>query len=507
MPAGESEFMKTMAKDPRASAVSGVPSQGIPDRRAVPIGHLERALGKPRATWTADDLVRFVQERGIRLVTLMHVGGDGWIKTLDFVPESPTHLADILSGGERADGSSLMSGLTRGASDIVLRPRLETAFIDPFSPFPTLALLSSHFNREGEPLAQSPDTIVHRAYERVLGELGVDLWALGEVEFFLGKRASDEDVYGVADSGYHASSPFVFGEALRREALVLLADMGVPIKYGHSEVGAIDTRPVDGMIWEQHEIELLLTPLPRAADSVMLTRWVLQNLARRQGFQCTFAPVVREGHAGNGLHFHFSPRVDGEHMGGMDETGSLAPSAQWLIGGLVQFGGALMAFGNREHTSFLRLTQGKEAPTSVTWGRYDRQALVRLPIVALGPDGQPVTPPTIEFRLADGSAHPHLLLAAIAQAMAQGRRTEGLAEILRETASGRGTAAGQGAVTGESAASTADESHAPRDEARSVAHRPAQVAAALRSHRDVFEAGGVFPPALLDTVLAQFEGR
>ena len=216
------------------------------------------------------------------------------------------------------------------------------------------------------------DTIVHRAYERVLGELGVDLRALGEVEYFLGKRASDEDVYGVADSGYHASSPFVFGEALRREALVLLADMGVPIKYGHSEVGAIDTRPVDGMIWEQHEIELLLTPLPRAADSVMLTRWVLQNLARRQGFQCTFAPVVREGHAGNGLHFHFSPRVDGEHMGGMDEHGSLAPSAQWLIGGLVQFGGALMAFGNREHTSFLRLTQGKEAPTSVTWGRFDR---------------------------------------------------------------------------------------------------------------------------------------
>jgi glutamine synthetase len=215
---------------------------------------------------------------------------------------------------------------------------------------------------------------------------------------------------------------------------------------------------------------------------------------------------VREGHAGNGLHFHFSPRVDGEHMGGMDEHGSLAPSAQWLIGGLVQFGGALMAFGNREHTSFLRLTQGKEAPTSVTWGRYDRQALVRLPIVAKGPDGRPVTPPTIEFRLADGSAHPHLLLAGIAQAMAQGQRTEGLADILRETASGRGAAA-QGMADAAGAAEAAGAAQTSRDEARSVAHRPAQVAAALRNHRDVFEAAGVFPPALLDTVLAQFEGR
>ena len=46
-----------------------------------------------------------------------------------------TNLRDILEGGERADGSSLFRGLgLHGASDILLRPRLETAFLDPFSP-------------------------------------------------------------------------------------------------------------------------------------------------------------------------------------------------------------------------------------------------------------------------------------------------------------------------------------------------------------------------------------
>ncbi len=498
--------MKTMAKDAKSSTRPGVAGSAAAGPQDMPGGQLERMLQKPRASWTEDDLIRLVTDRGIRLVTLMHVGGDGWIKTLDFVPESRAHLADILTGGERADGSSLMSGLTRGASDIVLRPRLETAFLDPFSPFPTLALLGAHFDRESEPLAQSPDTIVHRAYERVRAELGVDLWALGEVEYFLGKRAAAEDMTVVEERGYHASSPFVFGEALRREALVLLADMGVATKYGHSEVGIIDSRPSDGMVWEQHEIELLLAPLPRAADSVVLTRWVLQNLAQRQGFQCAFAPVVREGHAGNGLHFHFSPRVDGEHMGGMDEDGSMSPSAQWLIGGLVQLGGALMAFGNRDQTSFLRLLQGKEAPTSVTWGRYDRQALVRLPIVALRADGRPVTPPTIEFRLPDGSAHPHLLLAGIAQAMIQGNRTEALEAILQATASGRKSGSVKGAARGTGPVAAGPAPAAP-DAAWSVAHRAAEVAAALRSHRQVFEAGGVFPSGLIDTLLAQFEGR
>src|SRR5512132_4537976 len=108
---------------------------------------LLRLIGKPAAEWTVDDLGSFVRERGIRVLSLMHVGGDGWLKTLDFVPRDAAHLADVLIGGERADGSSLFGdlGIPVGASDIVMRPRLSTAFVDPFSAEPTLAVLCSHF--------------------------------------------------------------------------------------------------------------------------------------------------------------------------------------------------------------------------------------------------------------------------------------------------------------------------------------------------------------------------
>ncbi len=458
------------------------------DHRAqtLPAGLVERISGKPPAEWTESDLIDLVFDRGIRVISLMHVGGDGWLKTLDFVPRGLSHLKDILSGGERADGSSLFKGygIVAGASDIVLRPRLNTAFLDPFSETPALVFLCGHHGRDGEPLPQSPVTILRRAHERLRRETGCELWALGEIEYFLGKRRAESDIYGADDRGYHASSPFVFGEPLRRRAMAVLAEIGVPIKYGHSEVGYIEARESDPIVWEQHEIELALTPLPEAARSVVLAQWVLRNLAHRSGMLCNFSPIVREGHAGNGLHFHLSPVAKGRHVAIRESGGALAPEAKWLIGGLVRLGASLMAFGNRAPGSFVRLSQGQEAPRAIFWGDYDRRALIRLPIIPKTADGRSVSPGTVEFRLPDGAAHPYLLLAGVAQAMLHGRSTDGLDALVESASAAR---AGDGAV-----------SPLPR--------HPREVAEALASGRAALESGGVFPPGLLDEVLARLAG-
>jgi glutamine synthetase len=472
--------MKPTKKSPgKARSGQGAGAAG-PGTASLPACLLERLIGRPAAAWTVDDLVALAAERGVRIVSLMHVGGDGWLKVLDFVPQNREHLRDILSGGERADGSSLFAGLGLevGASDILLRPRLETAFLDPFAAQPALVLLCSHAGRDGAPLAQSPDTIVRRAAERLTDELAVELHALGEVEYFIGRRGGEQDVYGANDRGYHATSPFVFGEALRREAMALLAEIGVPVKYGHSEVGYVQATEADGVIWEQHEIELGLAPLATAANAVVLTQWVLRNLAYRQGMRCSFDPILRRGHAGTGLHFHFSPVRKGKHLGGRGADGALSAPAQWLIAGLVRMGGALMAFGNRTEGSLIRLTQAKEAPNAIVWGEFDRSALVRLPIVATTADGRAVSPPTIEFRLPDGSAHPHLLLAGVAQVMVEARSSRDLAPLLERTSV---TALKRGAGT-----------------ATPVPTRFLEVAKALKASRAALEAGGVFPPVLID---------
>ncbi len=463
--------------------------QQLPDAQrgepTLPARRLERVFRRPSDNWTVDDLVELVREEAIRIVSLMHVGSDGWLKTLDFCPRSESHLRDVIEGGERADGSSIFAGtgIRPGASDILLRPRIASAFLDPFAARPTLVLLCGHAGRDGAPLPESPDTIVRRAYERVQNELGLDLLALGEVEYFLGKHASEEDFYGTAERGYHASSPFVFGETLRRNALTLLAEIGVPIKYGHSEVGYIPASEDEDTIWEQHEIEMALAPLPQAAEAVVLAQWVLRNLAFQAGGRCSFDPIMRKGHAGSGLHFHLAPCAGGRPVAGRDPDGRLPNAAQWLIGGLVTHGGALMAFGNRVPGSFVRLQQGKEAPTAVAWGEFDRLALVRIPIVATAPDGRAVSMPTIEFRLPDGSAHPHLLLAGVAQAMVAARELPDVAAVVETTAAAR---------VRENAGL-----------ARRLPRNEGDVAAALAAERAVLEGGGVFPPSLLDNVLRQ----
>ena len=198
-------------------------------------------------------------------------------------------------------------------------------------------------------------------------------------------------------------------------------NFGLAARYGgQCNLRFDDTNPAkeeDDRIWEQHEIELALAPLPEAAENAVLTQWVLRNLARRSGFICSFDPIVRKGHAGSGFHFHCCPKRGAEVLAGRDGSGELREPAQWLIAGLVEAGGALMAFGNRSLGSFVRLTQGKEAPNTVFWGEFNRKALVRLPLVATTEENRRVGVPTVEFRLPDGSAHPYLLLAGIAQAM------------------------------------------------------------------------------------------
>jgi glutamine synthetase len=133
----------------------------------------------------------------------------------------------------------------------------------------------------------------------------------------------------------------------------------------------------------------------------------------------------------------------------------------------------------------VRLQGGKETPDAITWGQFNRHALIRLPARASSLDGSSTTPPTIEFRLPDGSVHPYLLLAGVAQAMMLGRDTESLEELLLQTrASQEGTTC-----------------NAP-----GLPTSFAEVASQLESAQDTLAEGGVFPPGLLSTTITDLRG-
>jgi len=387
-----------------------------------------RFLGIPPEEFTKKSLIRFIESNNIRMLNFRYIAEDSRLKTLNFVITSKSHLDRILSQGERIDGSSVFSYIDTRASDLYIIPRYKTAFVNRFSSIPAVDILCAFYTKDGEPLKTAPQTILQNACESLQKSIGLTLDGLGELEYY---TISDEaSLYPVQpQKGYQESSPFCRWEDLRREAMLLIAEAGGKIKYGHSEVGYIHE---DGKIMEQNEIEFLPVPAMEAADQIILAKWVLRMLGQKYGVTITFSPKISVGHAGSGLHIHTKLLKNGKSV--MTEKGKLSDTAKRAIAGYLSLAGSLTAFGNTVPSSYLRLVPHQEAPTKICWSDMNRSALVRVPLGWLGvgdmaKDANPQEkdkPPkiedlqTVEFRAPDGSANIHLLLAGLVVAARHG---------------------------------------------------------------------------------------
>jgi len=108
-----------------------------------------RYLAKSKNDFTKEDLIRFIEENEIEMVNFRYLGGDGRLKTLNFVITSKAQLDGLLSRGERVDGSSLLSYIDSASSDLYVIPRYRTAYVNPFAVIPTVDILCSYYTNEG----------------------------------------------------------------------------------------------------------------------------------------------------------------------------------------------------------------------------------------------------------------------------------------------------------------------------------------------------------------------
>jgi len=192
-------------------------------------------LDKPSQDFTKNDLMKFIKENGIKMINFRYVGGDNRLKTMNICINSLKHLDTVLSTGERVDGSSLFSYIEAGSSDLYVIPRFRSAFVDPFSSIPTLNILCSYFNKDGEPLASSPEYILHKAHNVLKEKTGLTFETMGELEYYL--ISEKDDLFRASDQrGYHESSPYNKFEDFRTEALQEIVRCGGQVKYAHSEV-------------------------------------------------------------------------------------------------------------------------------------------------------------------------------------------------------------------------------------------------------------------------------
>lgn len=398
-------------------------------------------LGKPANEFTKADIIRFISENDIRMVNFMYPAGDGRLKTLNFVINNLAYLDAILTCGERVDGSSLFPFIEAGSSDLYVLPRFSTAFLDPFAQIPTLSLLCSYFNKDGEPLESSPEHTLYKACKSFKDVTGMEFQAMGELEYYV--IAPDEAMFPATDQkGYHESAPYAKFNEFRTQCMAYIAQAGGQIKYGHSEVGNFT---INGMIYEQNEIEFLPVNATDAADQLMIAKWIIRNLAYQLGYDITFAPKITVGKAGSGLHIHMRIMKDGQNQ--MLDNGVLSATARKAIAGMMELAPSITAFGNTNPTSYFRLVPHQEAPTNICWGDRNRSVLVRVPLGwAAKSDMCQIANPleatsnydttqkqTVEMRSPDGSADIYQLIAGLAVACRHGLEMANALDIAEKT--------------------------------------------------------------------------
>ena len=405
-----------------------------------------RYLKKPSSEFTREDIIKYCVDNEVEFINFHYCGWDGRLKTLNFVIHSEEHLENILAAGERVDGSSLFPFIEAGKSDLYVMPKYRTAFVNPFTEYPTVDILCSYFDRDGQPFESSPEYILHKAHEAFKATTGMTMETMGELEYYI--ISDEEELYPVADQkGYHESAPFNKFTDFRIEAMKLIAQAGGQIKYGHSEVGNFTK---DGKNYEQNEIEFLPVNIEDAADQLVVAKWIMRQLAYQYNVQLTFAPKITSGKAGSGMHVHCKFTRDGKSM--MTRNGELTDECRKAIAGYMDAGTSLPAFGNPHPLSFMRLVPHQEAPTSLCWSFSNRSALVRVPLgwlksIDMAAKCNPAETAndrdfsdkqTFEWRASDCFADTYLLMAALCCAARHGFEMPDALEVAKKTYVGLG---------------------------------------------------------------------
>lgn len=455
-------------------------------------------LKKEPSQFLKSDIIRFVKENEIKMINFMYPADDNRLKTLNFVINSEEYLDSILTFGERVDGSSLFPFIEAGNSDLYVIPKYSTAFVDPLAEIPTLSMLCSFFDNEGNPMQSSPENALRLASEAFKKTTGMEFYAMGELEYYV--ISEDPGIFSATDQkGYHESAPFAKFNDFRVECMSLIAQAGGSIKYGHNEVGNFT---IEGKIFEQNEIEFLPVPAIEAADTLMIAKWIIRTAGMKHGYDVTFAPKITAGKAGSGLHIHFKLMKEGRNM--MSENGHLSDAAKKAIVGILEHAPAITAMGNKVPTSYFRLVPHQEAPTSVCWGDRNRSVLVRVPLgwtgekdmcsqvnVLESPSTIDPQKQTVELRSADGSANVYQLMAAMIVAARIGFEMDNSLKRADELY--------------VSVNIHNDENKEKLAQLASLPDSCSASAKALEEDREIFERDGVFAPAMIDGIIKKLK--
>jgi glutamine synthetase len=343
------------------------------------------------------------RERGIRFVQLQFTDILGVVKAVT-IPIG--RLEDSVQHGTWFDGSSV-EGFTRIAeSDQYLAPDMTTFNEIPWQPGSgprgTARVICDVFTPRGEPFAGDPRYVLRRQVERAK-QLGYVVNTGPELEFFLLRRGEDGSIKPLPHdrAGYFDYSTDLAQE-VRQDMVDALEAFGIRVEAAHHEVA-------EG----QHEIDFEYADALKTADNAITFKFTLKAIAQLHGLYATFMPKPIHGINGSGMHTHQSLFSVAEGRNAFaDPTApyGLSDVAKAYMAGILAHARGMSAILAPLVNSYKRLVPGYEAPTYITWGRTNRSALIRVPMIS---PGKSIEGTRAEVRCPDPSSNTYLAFAAM----------------------------------------------------------------------------------------------
>ncbi len=354
-----------------------------------------------------DYVLKSAKDKKVKFIRLWFTDILGQLKSFAITIDE---LQGALEEGMGFDGSSIEGYARIDESDMMALPDPDTFMILPWRTKDEIAVARMFCDIKkpgGEQFEGDPRYVLKRMLKRA-AESGYTYYVGPELEYFYFKdeKKDQKSTEFLDHGGYFDLTPLDVATDLRRETVLTLEKMGIPVEYSHHEVAP-----------SQHEIDIRYTDALTMADNVMTYRLVVKEVALQNGVYASFMPKPVFGENGSGMHCHQS-LFKGERNSFFDPADPyhLSATARQYIAGILKHAPEFCAVTNQWINSYKRLVPGYEAPVYLSWARRNRSDLVRVP--EYRPGKEKAT--RIELRSPDPACNPYLTFAVMLAAGLEG---------------------------------------------------------------------------------------
>lgn len=352
---------------------------------------------EPLAAILTSDISAQVRGRAVRQSELDKylVNGCGWV---------PANLA------LNPFGDIVTPNPFGSTGDLRLKPAPETLMqMSTPDSEPTKVVLADIVNLDGSPWDCCPRTFLRDAIADFKAETGLSVLSSFEHEFML--LDVDPDAPNIAFSLQN----LLDFEPLGSTVMAALEDAGLEPEMWLPEYAA-----------RQWEVTVAPAEALVSADRAIMLREIVRNVATRLGHNASFSPIVEASGGGSGVHVHLSllneagepVMYDPEREGGLSAVGGS------FAAGIIKHASALSALAASGVVSYERLTPGRWSAGGVFLGENNREALVRICPLFDRPGSDRAKQYNLEFRGADATSNPWILLGALIRAGLDGIRND-----------------------------------------------------------------------------------